>query len=167
MRITRQSATELLLEDSGKGLVAFGAAFVAMSVVAVPFVLRGDDGWIGLVVPCVFSIAGAVMIAKARAQAHHWDLRQGRLTISSRPTLALFGTTTGVVEYPLGSVADVALEESRNSGGRAGNRYMYRLAYVFASGERRPFRPYYTSGRGGYESVQATLRGVLDRMRRG
>lgn len=167
MRITRQDATELLLEDSGKSFVAFGAFFVVFSAISGHFVLRDGKGWLGLLIVCVFAIAGLVMIARARAQTHYWDLRHGRLTISSRPTLALFGTTTEVVEYPLDSVQDVVLEESTSGGAGQARTRTYRLAYLFADGQRRPLRPYYTSGRGGYASLQESLRSALARVRRG
>ena len=167
MRITQQSERELLLEDSGRGLVAFGALFVTVSAIVAGGALREGKGWVALLVTAVFGIAGIVMIVKARAQTHHFDLRRGILTIASRPTLALLGTTLEVVTHPLETLQDVVLTESHNASGTRAHSRTYRLEYVFADGARRPLRPYYTTGRTGYAAIQDALRAALARARRG
>lgn len=166
MRITRQSATELLLEDSGRLLLALGAACIAATAITSLFALREDKGAVALLVVCVFCATGVVMISRARTQTHHIDLRRGTLTISSRPALALLGTTLDVAEYRLDSVRDVVLEDGGSVGGGRSIGRTYRLAYVFADGARRPLQPYFTTGRSGYATMQETLRAALARVRR-
>ena len=164
MRVVHQSATELVLEDSGRGMLLFGGLCLGVAIVAAGFALR-DGQWIAaLVVLGAFGAAGAVMLRRAESQTHRLDLRQGTLTIASRPALALGATRTSeVTTRPLAEVADVVIEESTPSHAGRTHGYTYRLAYLFADGARRPLLPYYTSGRGGYEALQSTLREALGR----
>ena len=121
---------------------------------------------VALFVVAVFALTGIVVIARARGQTHHFDLRRGALTIASRPALALLGTTQEVVRRPLASLQDVVLENGGTVGGDHSVGRTYRLAYVFADGARHPLRPYYTTGRAGYVALQERMRAVIERMRR-
>ena len=166
MRITLQSDDELLLEDSGRGLVAFGALAVAVSLIVGGAAVLDGKPVVALIVLGAFGVAGVYMLRAARAQTHQFDLRRGTLTIASRPAIARGMTTVEVATYPLASLADVVLEESPSANGGRTHSYTYRLAYVFADGARRPLRSYYTSGRAGYAKLQEHLRAVLERARR-
>jgi hypothetical protein len=163
MRITRQNATELLLEDSGRGLLSLAALCIGAAATSAGFALRDGKVAAALLVLGLFGAAGIVMLRRARSQTHHFDLRRRTLTIASRPAIALGSTTLEVVTHPLASLADVVIEEGSPDRSGQTHSYTYRLVYVFADGARRPLLPYFTAGRARYAALQATLRGVLGR----
>jgi hypothetical protein len=166
MRITRQSAAELLLEDSGRGLLFIAAMCIGIAAISAFFAAREGKVAAALIVLTAFGAAGVVMLRRAREQTHHFDLRRETLTIASRPALALGAAAWEVETHPLSSLADVVVEESSSAPSGRTHSYTYRLVYVFADGARRPLLPYYTSGRSQYAALQETLRALLRRQRR-
>ena len=164
MRITLHSATELQLEDSGRGMVAFGGLFIAAALLGAGFAWRDGKTFVVLLVLVVFGGGGVLMLRRARAAVHRFDVRRGTLTIETRPLFTSDKAAREVTTYPLESLSDVTLEES-SPDADSRHSYTYRPVYVFRDGRRVPLLPYYTSGKAAKAALQATVRDFLKRTR--
>lgn len=165
MRVTLHTATELQLEDSGRGLVAFGGLFIAAALFGAGFAWR-DGKTVAVVVALVaFGGAGVYMLWRAQAAIHRFDLRRGTLTIETRPVFTSDPAARETTTYPLESLSDITLEES-SPDTDSRHSYTYRPVYVFRDGRRVPLLPYYTSGKRAKAALQATVRDFLSRARR-
>lgn len=160
MRITLHSATELQLEDSGRGLVAFGGLFIAAALLGAGFAWRDGKTFAVLVALVAFGGAGVYMLRRAQAAVHHFDLRRGTLTIETRPVFTSDRAAREVTTYPLETLSDITLEESSSDAGSR-HSYTYRPVYVFRDGRRVPLVPYYTSGKAAKAALQATVQDFL------
>jgi len=164
MRITLHSATELQLEDSGRGLVAFGGLFIAAALLGAGFAWRDGKTFAVVVALVAFGGAGVYMLRRAQAAVHRFDLRRGTLTIETRPVFTSDKAAREVTTYPLESLSDMTVEES-SSDADSRHSYTYRPVYVFRDGRRVPLLPYYTSGRAAKAALQAAVREFLNRAR--
>lgn len=165
MRITLHSPTELQLEDSGRGLVAFGGLFIAAALLSAGFAYRDGKPFAVLVALLAFGGAGVYMLRRARAAVHHFDQRRGTLTIETRPVFTSDAAAREITTYPLESLSDLTLEESSGDDGSR-HSYTYRPVYVFRDGRRVPLLPYHTSGKAAKAALQATVREWLLAARR-
>lgn len=161
MKMTRQSATELQLEDSGLAVVAFGILAIAVAIFGAGFALQ--DGKIAAAIVLIggFGSAGIVMLRRAQATIHHFDLQRSLLTVESRPVLAIDGDDRTAVTYPLHTIADLVLEESSSTDGDGTRSHVFRPVYVFRDGTRLPLVQHYTSQRARQVAIQAAVRSVL------
>jgi hypothetical protein len=164
MRITLHSATELQLEDSGRGLVAFGGLSIAAALLGAGFAYRDGKTFAVLIALVAFGGAGVVMLRRARAAVHHFDLRRRTLTIETRPVFTSDRAAREVTTFPLDTLSDVTLEESSPDAGSR-HSHTFRPVYVFRDGRRVPLVPYYTSGKTAKAALQATIRDFLSRAR--
>jgi hypothetical protein len=165
MRVTLHSETELQLENSGRGMVAFGALFIASALLSAGFAYHGGKPWAALIALCAFGGGGIVMLRRAQASVHHFDGRRGTLTIRTRPVFASDPAFRETTSYPLDTLSDLTLEESSPDAGSR-HSHTWRPVYVFRDGRRLPLVPYYTSGRKAKEALQATVREFLAHARR-
>ena len=162
MRITLHSATELQLEDSGRGMVAFGGLFIAAALLGAGFAWRDGKTFAVLVALVAFGGAGVYMLRRAQAAVHRFDLRRGTLTIETRPVFTSDEAAREITTYPLASLSDITLEESSSDAGSR-HSYTYRPVYVFRDGRRVPLLPYYTSGKRSKAALQFVVRDFLSR----
>lgn len=161
MRIARQSATELQLEDSGFTMLAFGLLAIAAAILCGGFAFQDGKLAAALVVVGGFGSAGIVMLRRAEAIVHHFDLQRGLLTVDTRPVLASGEDDRKAVTYPLHTIADLVLEESSSTDGDGTRSHVFRPVYLFRDGTRLPLVQHYTSQRTRQAEIQAAVRSVL------
>ena len=161
MRITRQTETELQLEDSGAGLVAFGVLAIAVAVLTAGFALHDGKLAAAIIVLGGFGSAGIVMLRRAEAVIHHFDIQRAILTVDTRPVLAVDDDDRKAVTYPLHALADLTLEESTSADSDGTRTLTFRPVYRFQDGTRLPLLPYYTSQRSTQEQIQAAVRAII------
>ena len=161
MRIARQSATELQLEDSGFTMLAFGILAVAAAIFCGGFAFQDGKLAAALVVLGGFGSAGIVMLRRAEAIVHHFDLQRGLLTVDTRPALASGDDDRRAVTYPLHTIADLVLEESSSTDSDGTRSHVFRPVYVFRDGTRLPLVQHYTSQRASQAGIQTAVRSAL------
>lgn len=161
MRITRQTATELQLEDSGRAVIAFGLVAIVFAVLAAVVAMNDGRYAAAAIVLGGFGSTGIVILRRAEAAVHHFDLQRGILTVDTRPALAVDEDDRKAVTYPLRTLADVALEASGREAGDGDLPRTLRPVYVFSDGSRLPLVPYYTAQRSKQEAIQAAVRSIL------
>ena len=161
MRITRQDASELQLEDSGLGMVAFGIIFLVAAVACAGMAINEGKVAAAVIVLGGFGSAGMLILRRARASVHHFDLQRGILTVETRPALAADDQDRVAVTYPLTTLADIVLEESDGADGGRTHTRMYRPVYRFQDGTRLPLRPNYVNELSGQLKIQAAVRAIL------
>ncbi len=161
VRITRQTASELQLEDSGLGMVLFGTLAIVVAVVSAGFAINDGKLAAAVVVVGGFGSAGLLILRRATSAIHHFDLQRGILTIDTRPVLGTDEDDREAVTYPLHTLADVTLEGSSSTDGDGTRMHTYRPVYVFRDGTRRPLLPYFTTQVGAQSEIQAAIRSVL------
>lgn len=161
MRITRRTPTELQLEDSGAGLVAFGVLVMAVAVLTAGFALHDGKLAAAIVVLGGFGSAGIVMLRRAASVIHHFDMQRAILTVDTRPVLAVDADDRRAVTYPLHTLADLTLEESTSTDSDGTHTLTFRPVYVFRDGTRLPLLPYYTSQRSTQVEIQDAVRSIL------
>ena len=163
MRITRHTASELQLEDSGLGLVLFGTLAIVVALLSAGFAIQDGKMAAAVVVVGGFGSAGLIILRRAKSAIHHFDLQRGILTVDTRPVLGTDEDDREAVTYPLHTLVDVTLEESSSTDGDGTRTHTYRPVYVFRDGTRRPLLPYFTTQVSGQAEVQAAVRSVLVR----
>ena len=161
MRITRQDASELQLEDSGLGLVMFGILALVMAVGCAGFAINEGKFAAAVIVLGGFGSAGMVMLRRARSAVHHFDLQRGILTVDTRPVLAADDHDRMAVTYPLATLSDLVLEESTATDNDGFHTRTYRPVYLFRDGTRLPLVPYYLNQVSGQMAIQAAVRSIL------
>ena len=161
MRITRRTASELQLEDSGMGLILFGTIAIVAAIVGAGLAIQDGKLAAAVVVLGGFGPAGLIMLRRAESAIHHFDLQRGILTIDTRPVLGADEDDRSAVTYPLHTIADLTLEESSSTDGDGTRTHTYRPVYVFRDGTRRPLLPYFTTQRPSQAEVQAAVRSVI------
>lgn len=161
MRMTRQSATELQLEDSGVAVVAFGILAIAAAIFGAGFALQDGKVAAAIILVGGFGSAGIVMLRRAQATIHHFDLQRGLLTVDSRPVLAIDGDDRTTVTYPLHTIADLVLEGSSSADGDGTPAHVFRPVYVFRDGTRLPLVQHYTAQHTRQVGIQSAVRSVL------
>lgn len=165
MRITRHTASELQLEDSGLGLILFGAIALITAVVTAGFAIHEGKLAAAAIVVGGFGSAGLVMLRRAKAAIHHFDLQRGLLTVDTRPVLGTDEDDREAVTYPLHTLVDVTLEEHSTTDYDGTRTHTYRPVYVFSDGTRRPLLPYFTTQVSGQAEIQAAVRSMLVKAR--
>ena len=161
MRITRHTASELQLEDSGLGLILFGAIALVTAVVIAGFAIHQGKLAAAAVVIGGFGPAGLIMLRRAEAAIHHFDLQRGILTVDTRPVLGTDEDDRAAVTYPLHTLVDLTFEEHSTTDYDGTRTHTYRPVYVFRDGTRRPLLPYYTTRLSSHAELQAAVRSVL------
>lgn len=163
MRITRHTASELQLEDSGIRLVVFGACLIVMALVSAGIAISAGKLAAAAVVVGGFGSAGLIMLRRAESAIHHFDLQRGILTVDSRPVLGADEDDRVAVTYPLHTLVDMIFEE-QGMDGDGTRTHLFRPVYIFRDGTRRPLLPYFTNERSGKPELQAAVRSVITRV---
>ena len=161
MRITRHTATELQLEDSGKTMIAFGLLAIAIAVLVAGLAINDGKFAAAAIVLGGFGSTGIVILRRAEAAVHHFDVHRGILTIDTRPVLAVDDDDRKAVTYPLRALTDIVVEASAREAGDGPNAHAFRPVYVFNDGSRLPLVPYYSAKRSKQEAIQAAVRSLL------
>src|SRR5688500_14124178 len=134
MRITRHTASELQLEDSGLGMIIFGTIAIVAAVVGAGLAIQDGKLAAAMVVLGGFGPAGMLMLRRAESAIHHFDVQRGILTVDTRPVLGADEDDRVAVTFPLHTLADLTLEESSSTDGDGTRTHTYRPVYVFRDG---------------------------------
>lgn len=161
MRITRNTAAELQLEDAGYWMVAFGALALVTAVVVAAFAAREGETIAGILILGAFGGAGVVVLRRARSVVHRFDRQRATLTIEARPILVPGSRSVERMTYEIASLADLALEEQSSTGESGMRTHTFRPVYVFSDGRRIPLLAYYTSQVIAQKTLQAAVRAWL------
>ena len=161
MRITRHTASELQLEDSGLGMVVFGTVAIFAAILCAGLAIQSGKFAAAVIVLGGFGPAGLIMLRRAESAIHHFDLQRGILTVDTRAVLGADEDDREAVTYPLHTIADLVLEESSSTDGDGTRTHTYRPVYVFRDGTRRPLLPYFTNQQSRQAEVQAAVRSVI------
>ena len=161
MRITRHTASELQLEDSGLGMIVFGTIAIVAAIVGAGLAIQDGKFAAAAVILGGFGPAGLIMLRRAEAAIHHFDIQRGILTVDTRPVLGAEEGDRVAVTYPLHTLADLTLEGSSSTDGHGTRTHTYRPVYVFRDGTRRPLLPYFTSQRASQAELQTAVRSVI------
>lgn len=163
MRITRHTATELQLEDSGRTMIAWGLVAITVAILVAGLAINDGKFAAAAIVLGGFGSTGIIILRRAEAAMHHFDLQRGILTVDTRPVLAVDEDDRKAVTYPLGTLADLVLEAaSPDTGDR--NAHTFRPVYVFTDGSRLPLVAYHTARRSNQEAIQTAVRSILGGM---
>ena len=159
MEINRPSSNILELRDGGAAMIVLGAVFVAMGVAALVLIVVQHIVTFAIVPAIVFAALGVICLRRTQRTTHVIDGRRGTLTIASSSVFGR-GETTVTERHRLETLAAVALEE-RESIMDDNPSTVYRVAYVFADGSRRPWTQYWTSRRMSHEEPRAAVEAFL------
>jgi hypothetical protein len=155
MKVEERSNDALIIRDGPWQMRAIGAAFSGGSIAILYLVGRGhraDPGvWVAFVVCAMFALAGSALLILAADRRWVLDRRE---RVARIVTLGIRGRR--VVEYPLASIRDVALEtgglQDRDSAPT------YRPVFLMQDGSRVPWLPYFTGARGSQATCVAAAR---------
>jgi len=153
MEIRRPAPHVLELHDSGALVIKIGAALGAFGIVAAVFAVAAHAFIPAVLMTTVFSVAGAACVWRARRSTHVLDARRGIMTIASQPVLGKSRPTV-VEQHKLGELTSIELESRESSDSDGITSMVYRVTYVFANGERRPWSALWTSTRKKHEAAR-------------
>ena len=134
MRVTQQTADELVIEEGAGSNLMIGMIFTGIGAVGIPI------GWIQgqplvLLVASVLVIYGLKTLLLARTKTHRFDRQRRVIAIESKGR-----SGTARQELPFDAIADVVLEKVPRS-------HSYYLYYVTKQGERIKWADSYDGSR--------------------